>query len=291
MSKASAGQNRAVGVLSLLGVGALFGISGVAAKYLSGYMGAYATVAYRFGFALLGALTVVVVSRKKISFGGAKWWHLAGFSVLFPLSVVLFVLSVFHASVAVAVFSFYSGTLLSSFVLGRIIFKERVGMRKGVALLIAITGLVILTWPLGHGAIGVGAVLGLVSGLVQGVASSLQKTLAVGPDRISLLVLQTGAGAVLAVICALIAGNSLVPTMPTGPWAVTAGYGLAMLAIAYLFLVGFANTNLNTGSILISTELLFGPLFAWVMLSESLGTKVLVAGACVAGAAVLANSE
>jgi drug/metabolite transporter (DMT)-like permease len=278
-----------IGTTSLLGVGLLFGMSGVAAKYLSHYLNAYQVVAYRFGFALIGAVVLAVILRRRPSFAGIPVTRLVGFALLFPLSVILFVLAIFHGSVAQVVFSFYAGTLASSFALGRIFFHERVGLYKAVALVLVVVALVVLVDPLHHVTLSGGVVLGLASGLFQGGAGVFQKHLAVAPDRLSLLTLQTGAGLVLSLGVLGITAQPVSAHLSVHVWLVTAGYGLAMLAITYLFLVGFAHANLNTGSILVSSELFFGPFFAWLLLAESLPAHVLLAGGCVVVAAVLSN--
>lgn len=63
-------------------------------------------VEYRFAIALLAALLIVVVLRKKVQFGGHNKRTLVLFAVSFPVSVILFTLAIFNTSVALAFFLF-----------------------------------------------------------------------------------------------------------------------------------------------------------------------------------------
>lgn len=278
-----------LGSASLLLVGILFGMSGVMAKYLSQSLSAYQVVEYRFGIALLAALILLICLRRSLSYSKVNKRTLGLFAITFPISVILFTLSIFHGTVALAVFSFYTATLISSFVLGRIFFGEKTDTAKKLALVAIGIAIIAFTDPLHNFSISLGLVFGLVSGLVQGVASSFQKILSNETDRLSLLVFQCLAGFCLAAVILLGTDTPLFVALSGFEWLVAVAFGLAMLAISYLFLVGFKYTNLNTGSILVSSELLFGPLFAYVLLSESITSSLLIGGLFTILAAVLVN--
>ena len=81
-------KQKYIGISSLLLVGILFGLSGVMAKYLSGSLNPYQVVEYRFGIALLAALLIAAVLRKKIQLGAHDKRTLALFAVSFPASVI-----------------------------------------------------------------------------------------------------------------------------------------------------------------------------------------------------------
>ena len=287
----AAHSRRGIGVASLVLVGALFGFSGVIAKHLSGFLDPYQVVEYRFAIALAGALILLALSRERLSFSAVPNRILALYAITFPLSVVLFTLSIFQGTVAIAVFSFYTATLASSFVLGRIFFSEQISARKAVALILMLLAVICLTDPLNHFEVGAGLLLGIASGVVQGIASSFQKTVSGATSRIGLLVIQCLAGTAVAAMVIIARGSSLTPSLGAINWIIVIAFGLSMLAIAYLFLVGFKYVNLNTGSILVSSELLFGPLLAFVLLGEGLTTIVLLGGALTATAGVVVSLD
>ena len=270
-------------------VGVLFGLSGVMAKYLSDSLNPYQVVEYRFAIALLAALVIVAILRKKIQFGDHDKKTLAGFAISFPISVILFTLAIFNTSVALAVFSFYIATLVSSFIFGRLFFGERIHIYKQLAFGFVLLAIFVFTDPLGTSNLGIGFVFGLLSGIVQGIASSFQKRLSTATDRLSLLVFQTASGMIFAAVILLVMQEPLVASLTGFEWLVAAVFGVSMLAISYLFLVGFRHTNLNTGSILVSSELLFGPLFALLLLGEELQAQVIIGGVLIGIATIFSN--
>jgi drug/metabolite transporter (DMT)-like permease len=273
----------------LLIIGLLFGLSGVIAKYLSRYINPYQVVELRFVVAFLAVGLSVAVRRQPMGLTGVSKKSLVLFAITFPISVILFTESIFHTSVALAVFSFYSATLVIQFVIGKVIFKEAVGVYKRLALVTVLIALVVLSNPFGHFGFGWGLAFGVLSGVVQGVASSFQKKLSGSTSRMGLLFIQTFAGALGALLLVLSRGARVLPTLPVHAWLVVVVFGLILLGISYLFLVGYKYTNLNVGGILVSSELIFGPVLALVLLSERISSAVLLGGVLVILAAVLAN--
>lgn len=278
-----------IGPVSLLAVGMLYGLSAVIAKYLSGTIDPYQVVEYRFGIALIGAVLLLILFKQKLVFKQIDRKILIGFAVTFPASAILFTLSIFHASVALAVFSFYSANLVAQFILGRLFFGERIDLPKRLAFVFTILALVAFTDPFNDFSITLGLVFGLISGVIQGIASSFQKLLGSSTNKSSLLVIQAFAGTAMASIVLLATGRSILPPLSGFAWIATVVFGLSMLAIMYLFLIGYKYTNLNVGSILVSSELLFGPLFAYLLLSEHLSVSIFVGGIFTVIAAILAN--
>ncbi|MFZ1258096.1 MAG: DMT family transporter [Candidatus Saccharimonas sp.] len=289
MKKQITSTYKFVGSGSLLLVGILFGLSGVMAKYLSDNLNPYQVVEYRFAFALLAALVIVAVLRKKIRFGDHDKKTLAAFAISFPISVILFTLAIFNTSVALAVFSFYIATLVFSFVLGRLFFGERIHIYKQIAFGLVLLAIFVFTDPLGNSTLDAGFLFGLLSGVVQGIASSFQKKLSGATDRLNLLVFQTVSGMALAAVILLVIQEPLIVSLTGFEWLVAALFGVSMLAISYLFLVGFKYTNLNTGSVLVSSELLFGPLFALLLLGEKLGMHIVVGGILIGIATIFSH--
>jgi drug/metabolite transporter (DMT)-like permease len=259
------------------------------AKYLSGSLNPYQVVEYRFAIALFTALVIVAVLRKKVHFGDHDKKTLAAFAISFPISVILFTLAIFNTSVALAVFSFYIATLVSSFVLGRLFFGERIHIHKQVALGLVLLAIFVFTSPFGASTLDIGFVFGLLSGAVQGIAGSFQKKLSSATDKLSLLVFQTVSGMLLTAIILFVLQEPLVVSLTSFEWLVAIIFGVSMLAISYLFLVGFKYTNLNTGSIIVSSELVFGPLFALLLLGEGLGMHVIIGGILIGAATIFAH--
>jgi drug/metabolite transporter (DMT)-like permease len=276
----------------MLGAGALFGISGVIAKWLSSSLSAFQVVFWRFAIAFLALLIIATVTRTRLSVTTLPRAPTVAFALSFPAAIVLFTLSVFHGSVASAVFSFYVALLVSSAGLGRLFFGERLTLFKSLALFAGLAAAVVLTRPWGHFHFSLALLYGLASGLVQAIASIFQKQLAPNTSRLTLLALQTLAGTVIAGLLLAFAHRSPLASLgqlSPGRFFVLAIYGLILLAITQLFLIGFTRVALNVSGVLLSSEIFFGPLFATLLLGEPFTSTLILAGSLALVAAVLAH--
>ncbi|MEN9327242.1 MAG: hypothetical protein RI947_50 [Candidatus Parcubacteria bacterium] len=282
-------MNKYIGPLSLLTIGILFGLSGVIAKYLSSWLNPYQVIALRFAGAFIMAYSVVLFTGQKIKFKKLNKQTLLLFAVSFPISVIFFTLSVFYTKVSLAVFSFYIANLVSSFICGSVFFKETIERKKQITLLCIMAALICFTNPFQGFTLNIGFIFGLISGVLQTIASIFQKILGESTDRLGLVMIQTLAGCVMAVIVLIFTHTLTIPWMPLTAWGVIALFGAMFLAISYLFLIGFQKTNLNVGSILVSSELLFGPLFALLLLNEMPSGLELLGGIFTIVAVVIAN--
>lgn len=277
---------------SLLAAGALFGISGVIAKWLSSSLSAFALVFWRFAIAFLALLIIATVTRTRLSITALPRAPTVAFALSFPAAVVLFTLSVFHGSVASAVFSFYVALLVSSAGLGRWFLDERLTLFKSLALTASLAAAAVLTRPWGHFHFSLAMIYGMASGVVQAIASIFQKQLAPHAGRFTLLALQTLAGTLIAGLLLVFAQQSPIVSsgqIAPGRYLVLAIYGLILLAITQLYLVGFTRVALNVAGVLLSSELFFGPLFASLLLGEPFTPTLILAGSLAIIAAVLAH--
>lgn len=279
----------AVGSLSLLLVGMLFGLSGVIAKYLSLWLNPYQVVEYRFLVAFLTALLLLSATKQKLSFKKIDFRTLGIFAITFPISVIFFTLAIFNTTVSLAVFSFYTSTLVSSFIVGKLYFGEAITVNKRIALFFILLAVVAFTNPMQGFHLQLGFVFGLISGVFQTIASSFQKIVGKSTNRLGLLIIQTLAGIIISALALVLQGQSVLPVLPVLPTAITFLFGVIFLAISYLFLVGFKYVNLNVGSILVSTELFFGPFFAFLLLSEGMTFLELIGGGFVVLAVLFSN--
>jgi drug/metabolite transporter (DMT)-like permease len=88
-----------------------------------------------------------------------------------------------------------------------------------------------------------------------------------------------------------VTGTLWLPALTIQAMVVSLVYGLLFLIISYLLLVGFQKTDINIGSMLVSTELFFGPLFAYLMFKESLTTPEIIGSILVIIAVININRK
>ncbi len=278
-----------IGPSSLLSVGILYGLLGSATKYLGRSINAYQVIEYRFGIACLAAIVIMLVTGRKIKFKHVDISVLIIFLITFPAATIIYTVALFHTSVAVASFSFFASLVIAQFVIGRIFFHEKLDTYKAFAFAAAVISILAFTDPFHGFELSTGLLLGLLSGLIEAVASGYQKHVSGATDKLSLLMLQSLAGTVIVLF---ILGHSHATVLPIlHGYELLAGIlvGLATLAIMALFLVGYKYTNLHLGSIIVSSELIFSPLFAYLLLGENIPRNVFVGGMFTLASAVLVS--
>ena len=278
-----------IGIGALLAVGFFYGLSGMLAKYVTGFFSPLQAGEIRFVVAFLLAALVSLLLRKKIHLKCLPKKLLLLYALAFPLCVLLFTLAIFHSTVALATAAAYGSALLASFILGRIFFGEKVDFLRGAAFFLTLLALLIFTEPWREFSVSLGLLFGVLSGLLQGASNAAQKSLnRSGADHSSLLLLQCAAGALLATLVVFLSGEPIVFAPEGSPWLLLL-YGAASVATVYLFLVGFKYIDINRGSILVSSQIIFGPALAWLFLQEAISLHVALGGAIVLAAGVCAN--
>jgi drug/metabolite transporter (DMT)-like permease len=231
----------------------------------------------------------MITLRKSFQIKGLNRKDLLIYAVSFPSCVVLFTLAIFHSSVALATAAAFGSALISSFIFSKIFLNEPIGILKGSAFLITVIALFIFTDPFNNFTLSIGLVFAILSGILQGGSNLVQKNLnKEGADKLSLLVLQSFVGVLIGLI--VVISSSQDPFfIPGGSPILIFIYGASSVLTIYLFLVGFKYIDLNTGSILVSSQLFFGPALSFIFLEERIAPNVIIGGVLVLIAAVLAN--
>lgn len=262
-------MNRFKGFLSLLASGIILGSFGVYIRLLDQNLGAYQQIAFRNAIAFLFVLGLIFILRRSFALKGTSKLHLFGYAVSFPISIVLFTVSILETKVITTIFGLYLGSLLTSLVLGMVIFKEKITPIKIVALGFVLVGLVFYVWPFSvSGLFSLGLLLGIGAGIAEAVANSFRKYLGGKVDRFVLVSFQALGALLISAVLIVFAKEFSMPSFSVQTWLVGLWFGLMLVSMYYLTLVGFANFDLNLGTIVLSTELLFGPIFAIIFFRE-----------------------
>lgn len=284
-------QHQTKGFFSLLMVGLLFGLSGPLAKLLSDSFSAYEAVVLRFGVALLIALVINFFIKNKISFIGIPKKTLTLFSISFPVSVILFVLSIYNTKVTISIFTYYIADSITSFLIGFFFLREKIDKNKLIGLLLLIVSLGFFTNIIQDFSLTIGMLFGLLSGVTNAIASYYKKIIKGKTTVLSLTILQTISGVVIASIAMIASGSVFVRSVTSIDVVITILYGIVFLIITYLMIYGFQNFNLNLGSIVVSSELIFGPIFAYFILNEIITKPEFVGSAFVIIAIFISNKN
>lgn len=271
--------------LALLGGGVFFGVSSPLARLMGTWLQPFSVVFIRFIFALPFALGFFYKGKSE-KFELKKLWL---FGLLFPISVCLYTFSLFHTKVSLAIFSFYAANLLSSVILGAILNKEQISGNKLIGIILAVGAILIFTKPFAGFSNDTGMILGYLSGIMQTIASLYQKRLSTETSEKSLTLVQVLGGLFVTAIAILYIRDFSILTISIEGLALGLVFGFLFFLINYLMIYGFKYAEIGVGTILLSSELLFGPLAAYIIFGEILSTPEIIGGILIAGAVLFAS--
>lgn len=278
------------GFFSLLTAALIFSTFGVLIRELDKMFGNNTQVLVRAGIAFVYLVVLVALQRRSLRIPTAKRWQTALFAISFPLAIVLFTASATRTKAANSVFMLYAGSLAVAFLIGTFVFKEKVTWQKVLAQLVVVAGLLIFIDPSNLEALNLGILLGLASGLFDGVANSLRRYLG-GLERNVLLMYQYGAGAVLGSILALGTGEDMIKEFHWSAVIVALIFGVGLVLIGKLTIYGFNHFDVNIGTIILATELFFALIVNYMLLDETPSTNELLGGILIFLAANLASID
>jgi drug/metabolite transporter (DMT)-like permease len=155
--------------------------------------------------------------------------------------------------------------MITSFGLGTLLLKESISRSKIVALVLAILGLALYSGAIAGGNEGI--IFAIFAGLCGGTINLISKQLT-GVDRNSVLLIQYMVGTIFAVATALLSGEALIRTTSVHATLLTIFFASVIILGSYLTLYGFQNFDVNIGTVIMSTELVFAAIMAYVLFNE-----------------------
>lgn len=261
-------MNQKKGFIALVSTAAILGTFGVLIRALAETFSNPGQVFIRSFFATL--VIVAIVLYKRINFlnvGKKNRKLLLLFSIVFPLSIICFTVSVNLIKVSNSLFMLYVGSLASTAFLGRILFKEKFGTKHILSLILVFIGLMFFVHPLSIESISLGLVLGLLSGIFEGASHTLRKLMK-SVKREVVVFYQSLSGVVLAVVLLLVSNDVFIKEFHISSLFVAIVFGFLLVAIGYLLVYGFGNFDVNLGTIILATELFFALIINSLFLRE-----------------------
>ncbi|MCA9381325.1 DMT family transporter, partial [Candidatus Dojkabacteria bacterium] len=227
----------------------------------------FAQVAVRSFVAVLILVALLYRKRIKIFIPKEKRLSVALFAISFPLAIFFFTFSALETKIANTVFSLYIGSLSISFVVGLVVFREKITIKKILSLGLVFLGLMFFTYPFNLTGIA-GIILGILAGIFDGITNSLRKYIKDLPRNV-ILFYQYLVGIILSLILILIFKEEAIKET-IGIESIFAGivYGALLVFIGNVTIYGFQKFDLNLGTILISSELVFSLILGFLFYLE-----------------------
>lgn len=275
------------GFLALFLNSICLGTYGIWVKLLQNTFSAYQQVAIRSIIAFLFSVMLALILKSNWKFHKKHQKHFAFYLFSFVVSTILFTVGVTQTTIAISIFDFYIGSILSAFLIGLFFFGEALSVRKICSVVFILLALCILSYPHLFMLFAPGFLASIGSGIFDGIGNGFKKYFGGKIERPVLIVYQIGATLLITLVLLLFARQPLLPTHASFlHLSMLFIYGIIFLAVAYLSMYGFQHFNLNLGTIVISLELFWAPVFAFFVFSQTLTVTQLIGGVFI-GAAIV----
>jgi drug/metabolite transporter (DMT)-like permease len=274
------------GTEALLGAAFLFAITNVLVRVMASMWGTQAQVAVRFAlvWVILIIYSLVRKNTRKV-IPSSKLLPAVAYSLLASAAILFFTISVQKTAIANTLFTSNAAEISVAFLLGTILLREKLTIRKIIAIILGLAGLALYSHSIFAGSIGI--IFGLLGGATTALCNLLAKRLK-GVDTSAIMRMQFGVGAIFMIILTLLfSPHDIIRTVSIWPILATILFAIILIAATRMVLYGFQHSDINIASVILSSQLPFGALLGFFIYQEVLGTNVLISGLLILGAAVI----
>jgi len=241
---------------------------------------------WRSLFFVLAIVTFLLLVYKKQAFSIIKKSGFFGIlgGVFLSTSFVGYVFAITETTIANVVFIISSQTLFLA-VFAYFFLKEKISLRSFVAIILAISGVVLM---LGDSISG-GSLIGNLAALLIPVNFSILVIIIRKHPDLDMVPAIFYSG-ILSTVYGFILSESL--TLSYKDLGLSFLLGVPQLAFGFIFVtIGSRTTPAATVGLLMLTESIFAPIWGWLFFSEMPPTSVFIAGAMIITAVVIRSFE
>ena len=276
--------------LALFGAGIIFGTFGIWIRILSQELTTYQQIALRNLIGLIfAAFMVYLLKQKWSSLKKANKLSLLLYAVFFPISVIFYVLAMLKTKIAIAVFAFFASGFLFSLLFGKKFFQDKINKNKIASIISAFIGLIFLSHPFSFFSFNLGFIFGIISGFFDSATNIFRRSLGAKIDKFVLTAIQMLGGLTVTAFLMLLTKQSFLVKFSPLTTAVALLFGFLLMIVNFLTLVGFQNFDLNLGTVILSSELVFATIFAALIFQEFPSFLELIGGFFIILAIFIAN--
>lgn len=269
---------------ALFGAALLYSFSAVMIRELGTMWGDKSQVAARFAPVFVFLVLYGIVSKNKGTIPRSKLKYAIGLSVGFSVVVLFFTASIQNTSIANTLFTFFATNMIASFIFGTLLLKEKVTISKIIAIGFALAGLSLYAKSFID--LNEGIIYAVIAGIADGASNVFRKQLA-GVNNTAAVRLQYGIGTVITAAVALLSGEQIIRQVSPEAIFFTIIFAIGMVTAANLILYGYQHFDVNIGTVIMSSEIVFGTLLGWIFykevpaLHEAIGGFLIMTGAVI----------
>ncbi len=280
--------NKAKGFIALLSSAALAGSFGVLSNYVSFTIPLFYQMWLRNLLQLIIILALMYLFkgwRKAIAREDIKWFILRSVSGF--INCIGLYIAFTKISVGTTYFLSFAASTIFGYMLGSLLFKEKVSARGLVALSLSIAGLVLVYSV----SFQLSTIWYSIAAIVAGIAapgwSVFSKAISKTYSNIQMNFIDTLIATVLALIITFTLKESWVAIKLNPVWIACLGSALIFLVVGFLVVYGFRYVGAETGTLLLLFEVVVGIALGYIFLQQiisprsALGGLMVLLGICI----------
>ena len=241
---------------------------------------------WRSLFFMLAIVIFLLLTYKKQAFSIIKKSGFPGIigGVFLSTSFVGYIFAMTETTIANVVFIISSQTLFLA-VFGYFFLKEKISLRSFIAIILAVSGVILMVGD----SISGGSLIGNLAALLIPINFSILIIIIRKHPDLDMLPAIFYSG-VLSAIYGFILSESL--TISYKDLGLSFLLGVPQLAFGFIFVtIGSRTTPAATVGLLMLTESIFGPIWGWLIYNEMPPTSVFIAGAMIITAVIIRSFE
>ncbi len=277
------------GVASLFAAGFFYAFYGVFSRLMGGK---FDTFFQAWSRGVIVAIIFLLIgffnkSFKKIQSKDYKWFLLSALGG--SLTIGPFYVAVLHMPIGIALLIFYAANTIFAYILGNLLFGERINNKKYIALLCSLIGLVFVYYE----SIRFYDLLYILNASFSGLMFTLfylgskkvNKTYS--SAQINFFIF--GVLFIINLTISLVLNESFYWDFSSKEWLANLGYVIVQVAAAFLVISGFKKVEAQIGSLVLLSEVIFTVIFGYIFFKEVPGFYSILGGLLIIIAMALPN--
>lgn len=282
-------KSKIVGASSLLATGFIYGWFGIFSKLIAYDLPLFFASLIRdvLGVAILGIILYFSRSKNYQKIGSADLIWIVLRSVFGLISFFSSYIAFVYLEIGTAYFIYFGAFVLAGYLLGLILFKEKIDLLRGSALILALLGLYIIYHFNFTPNSGLYILLAALSGATGAIWNIFSKKVSDKYSALQLNFMDFVFFGSLVLILSILRGEVWVAPELSSVWLFNLIFGLSFVLTGQLIVIGFNNLDAQIGSLIMLTEIVFGIILGFVFFQETVTLLTLLGGLLIVTAVAL----
>lgn len=287
MNQLNQPSTQLIGTGFLLTATLFYGFFGVLSRLIGFELPLYFQTGVR-ALLVASVLVVFILLRKEWKpVGKTDLFWIAIRGIFGMLALLAFFVSVNFLPIGTVYFIFYAGSTVGGYIIGRVLFAEKLTAIKIWSLVLSIFGLYLIYSVAIDPTQIVYALLALFSGFSGSIWNTLPKKISHGYSATTLTFLDNAIGAAITLVVSLLIREQWVTLAFTSVWLFNGILGALFIVTGWLVVNGFRRLDAQIGSLVMLAEVLFATLLGFLFYQETIAPLTVVGGLVILFAIIL----